>query len=60
VELTGDSHDAATFATQVKLKRRYRLDSDMIVWRFHDHLHTRKPEMAITASPPSQRVQGQL
>jgi putative NIF3 family GTP cyclohydrolase 1 type 2 len=41
-----------------KLKTKYCLDNDMIVWRFHDHLHARKPDMTIAASLRSLGVEG--
>jgi len=44
--------------TLYKLKTKYCLDNGMIVWRFHDHLHARKPDMTIAASLRSVGVEG--
>jgi putative NIF3 family GTP cyclohydrolase 1 type 2 len=41
-----------------KLKTKYCLDNGMVVWRFHDHLHARTPDMCIAASLRSIGVEG--
>jgi len=41
-----------------KLKTKYCLENDMIVWRFHDHLHARRPDMTIAASLRSVGIEG--
>jgi putative NIF3 family GTP cyclohydrolase 1 type 2 len=42
-----DSTDSLLNDTVYKAKAEYCLKNDMVVWRFHDHWHARKPDMEL-------------